>query len=720
MFNIFKTAADSYHIYEGDCNASMLYRYNILLHDDGTAADATCTQGEDFVSFEAGKRKLSVSIERNAKGYCIKIPLSKKERLFGIGDATRKSVMIRGIRAYMSVSNVNSYGPMPVLISSDGWGFLLNTTYSSFFDCAYTDADTLIVEVDEKRVDFYLFRADTLKETIGKITAVTGRPIMLPKFAYGLTFVENEEINTRGLLWDIKTLRDRGIACDVIGLEPNWMETHYDYSTENKWNTKDFPLPSWQPENTSSNFTLFYPMRQMGMQLSLWQCCNYDLFFYEDDNLKTEAKKEFSDDAVIQDAHFENDVKTDLITKKNEPWFEHLKKFIDNGAAALKCDGATQVMFHNDRLWGEKYLDAEAHNIYPVLLSKQLQNGFRDYTGRRLLLYTAGAFTGTQRYAATWAGDTGGGFGTLTSIMNYAMCGHSNAACDIDVDSPEAIHYGFFTPWSQYFCWANWRYPWFLTPEKEEMIRFYSNLRSSLVPYIYTMAHKAYATGISVLRPLALEYEDTDRFDEVKNEYMFGDNLLIGAFDMDLTLPDGKWIDYATGEVYEGDVAYEIPKGMGGAVLVREGSVFVTMQPQKYILEKEHDYIINVYPGADTEFSLYEDDGFTFDYEQGIFAETLIQMTDSADSGFTLTVCKRTGDFPGRPDNGHDIETNSIPEIKGIQPVSDMTVKINGTKPTSITLNGAPVAFDYDGRFAELVLPAAVHNDGDAVFKVQY
>lgn len=349
-----------------------------------------------------------------------------------------------------------------------------------------------------------------------------------------------------------------------------------------------------------------------------------------------------------------------------------------------------------------------------------MQQGFNEYTDRRLLLYTAGAYLGTQQYAATWAGDTGGGFGTLTSIMNYAMCGHSNAACDIDINSPEAIHYGFLTPWAQYFCWSNWRHPWFLSSDKEKMIKFYSNLRSSLIPYIYTMAHKAYETGISLLRPLALEFDGTDKFDNVKNEYMFGDCLLIGAFDMNLTLPDGKWIDYVTGDVYEGDVLYEKPEGLGGAILVKEGSIFVTMAPQNYILEKEHDYIINVYPGSDTQFSLYEDDGFTSDYRLGKYAETLIGMTDSSDSGFTLTVYKRSGSFPGRPDNGHNHNENSIPNIKPIQDVNDMTVKINGKKPKAVTLNGSDIDYEYDGHFSTFVLGADIHKSADAVYKIKY
>lgn len=299
--------------------------------------------------------------------------------------------------------------------------------------------------------------------------------------------------------------------------------------------------------------------------------------------------------------------------------------------------------------------------------------------------------------------------------MNYAMCGHSNTACDIDVPDPRSIHYGFLTPWSQYFCWANWKYPWFLRPEEEEMIRFYAKLRSSLFPYLYTMAHQAYETGLPMLRPLSLMYEDTDRFDHVKNAYMLGDSLYVGAFDMHLTLPDGDWIDYFTGKVYHGEIDYEIPADRGGALFVRAGSVLVTMEPQKYILEKAHDYRIEVFQGGCGSFTLYEDDGFSYDYRDGKYAATTIDYT-----GDTLIVHRRTGDYPGKPDNGHSLLHNSIPRVAAMEPVRDMMVLLHGSAPQSVTLDGAPVDFTVTEDGVVWLLPAAVHESGDAVYRIVF
>lgn len=718
--NITKVSDGVYHIYINDKNSSMLYRYGILTPDYALEADDGCIDADGRIILSTPRRQTEFMYETKSKGYELSIPLSKSERLFGGGDASRENLMIRGMKIDIRIDDYVSYGPMPVILSSDGWALFVNSTYNSVFDCGNSDADTLKVTVCGGEFDIYLFSGSSLKGLIFKLTGITGRSMVLPKFAYGLSFVENEQIDARGVLWDIKTLRDKNIPCDVIGLEPHWMEKYYDYSTTKKWNKSQFYLPVWEEENTSSDFTFFYPMRKMGMNLSLWLCSDYDLLYAEDKNFDEEAERDKGEQDGIIDPNLSIGVKMDKITDIKTPWFEHLKKFVDNGAAAFKLDGAKQILHHRDRLWGGKYLDDEVHNIYPVLLAKQMTRGFAEYTDRRLFLYTAGAYAGIQQYAATWAGDTGGGEKTVLSLMTQAMCGHSNTTCDLEVKDPHAIHYGFLAPWSQYFCWANWKYPWFLGDETEELIRFYANLRSSLVPYIYTMAHKAYQTGLAILRPLPLMYEDTNRFDNVKNAYMLGDKLYVGVFNMNLKLPEGKWIDYWNGDEYEGDIEYKIPHGRAGALFVKKGSVFVTMKPQKYIMEREHDYIINVYPGCDDEFTLIEDDGYTYDYQNGGICTTDIKMHNSKENSFELTVCKRAGSFDGRPDNGNDITSNSIPPINPCGDVRDMEITIHGKKPTTVVQDGKSIDFAYDGSKSVFVLKADDHSKGSVTYKVTY
>ncbi len=736
MLGIKKLGDGAFHIQTDGRSRGMLTRYGIL-NDSLTKhyADCSAELTSDGVLMHGAKRDVAVKVtEMKCGGYRLDIPVTEKERFFGIGDATRDQIMLRGKTIGIWVCNVSSYGPLPLLLSSDGWAILVNSTFRQKFDIADSDKNTLSILVSEDAPDFYLFTAKTLKDTLSAVTDVTGKPMMLPSFGYGLTFVENEQLTgAKELLDDVRQMRDRRIPCDVIGLEPSWMETYYDCSNNKKWDPKRFYLNYWLPENQSNESSFFAPLRFMGMQLSLWLCEDYDLFYEEERQAEkhrkensevfTDAEAEaesFNKNIDFLDYHLVGKVWDVKHTVRDEAWFEHLKKFVDNGAACFKLDGSYQVLEHPQRAWAEKYFDKEAHNIYPLILAKQMYNGFREHTGRRGMVYSAGGYVGIQKYAATWAGDTGGGPRTLVSCMNYAMCGHTNTSCDMDIYSSAAIHYGFLQSWSQINSWASHKLPWYQADETQALIKSYSELRSTLFPYIYTMAHNAAVTGIPILRPLPLAFEETDRFDGVTNAYMLGDSLYVGAFDMNLKLPEGKWIDYFTGKEYSGDITYEIPEGKGGALFARAGSVIATMASQLFINEREHDYIIRVFPGADAAFSLYEDDGYSFGYEDGEYAETLFELSDNGSLGCALTVNMREGSFPGRPDNGHNIYKNSIPKIDGIRPVRDMRICVHTPSVKSVTLDGKAVDFTLENGICEFVITAQDHAERKLTFKIEY
>lgn len=724
-YNLFKVNDNTYRITVGNKGSSMLSRYGILGGEDTRIEDC-----EDLnicgsrVAFFA-KRRVDIEVFGGESGHSYVIPLRDGERIFGLGDANREEVMIRSRRITLHKANVSCYGPMPIILSNDGWALFVNTTYSTIFDVGAAKPDELRIEVDGGGVDFYLFKADTLLGLTKSLTLITGRPMILPKFAYGLTVVHNEKINAAQLLEYSRLYRQYDIPCDCMGLEPYWMQEYYDFSTEKKWDPERFYIPYWKPQNTSETVTFFYPLRKMGMQLSLWLCEDYDLFYKEEESMAEKKTAEgFSEDAEILDFHLENMIKyQDTVTKISEPWFEHLKKFVDNGASAFKLDASNQVLEHPDKLWGGKFLDKEVHNVYPVILAKQMNEGFKEHTGRRIMINTSCAYVGTQKYAATWAGDTGGGPKTLVSVMNYSMCGHSNSGCDIDVTSLDAMHYGFLMPWTQQNEWNSWNYPWYLGRELENNYRFYAKLRSSLFPYIYYSAFLAHRDGVPMLRPLLLIHGDsTDRYDGVKNAYMLGDSLLVGAFDMNIPLPEGKWIDYFTGDAYDGgrDIYYNCPQGIGGALFVKAGAVIVTMTPQDYLLEREHEYIVNLYPSKEGgSTSIYEDDGYTYDYETGGYALTEIISSGKAADTLTLTVRARTGGYEGRLDNGHCETMNSIPKISPISAPRDLKIVVHGTRLESLSLGKEEIPFSFDGKNSEFTL-CAENRDKDAVFTLRF
>ncbi|MBN8215184.1 MAG: glycoside hydrolase family 31 protein [Spirochaetes bacterium] len=596
-------------------------------------------------------------------GFDVSLQLSQTERLYGLGDVTRDTVQKRGTKAAMWVTNVASYVPIPTLLSSEGWGMVLATTWRHFFDLGATEADALRFRGRHGELDLYLFTGAGLPELLEAATAVTGRPTLLPLWAYGLTFVCNQQASARDLVDDGLNLRREGIPCDVIGLEPGWMSRNYDYGIDKQWHPERFYIPPWVRKvgdvSAGNDATFVGAVSRLGFKLSLWLCQDYDLSYEEERRAGAKVEggklvpKDRHPDDFEQDQNFgHGPVLQDKLTKPEVPWFEHLKAFVADGARAFKLDGALQVNEHPDRKWGNGMPDEEMHNLYPTIYNKQMALGVREFIGKRPLIYSSGGYAGIQQYSATWAGDTGGGAKPLISMINHGLSGHVNTSCDMHVFSEAGIHFGFFQPWSQVCSWAYWRHPWLLGDKLLPVFKHYARLRYSLLPYIYSTACRAWKTGMPILRGLPLLHPDSPEADGKSFQYYFGDWFLTGAFAEDFWLPPGSWVNYWDGTPEEGGRTLypAIPEGRGGPLYVKEGALLPRWPAMDYVGQKElGEIFLDVYPGAaSTAFTLYEDDGETFEYEGGKIATTEFAHQGGA-KGFSIEIGARSGDYRGMP-----------------------------------------------------------------------
>lgn len=189
---------------------SLLNRYGIIneeiknIYSDSLKYELN----EGVLSLTDSNFSKSINIEKLSNGYKLSIKANDNERFFGLGDATRDSVMVRGTRVLLHTSNIKAYGPQPIILSSEGYALLVNTTYKSIFDICKTSNDTVTIIVSDGDINFYFFKAGNLKSLISALTDVTGKPTMLPAFGYGLTIVQNEEIDEYRLLDHIRLIRD--------------------------------------------------------------------------------------------------------------------------------------------------------------------------------------------------------------------------------------------------------------------------------------------------------------------------------------------------------------------------------------------------------------------------------------------------------------------------------------------------------------------------------
>lgn len=204
--------------------------------------------------------------------------------MYGIGDEARQSIARRGTVAQLNMINIRAYGPVPYVLSSNGYSILVNSTYPQTYDMGAADKDLMVLDVPKGGVDFYVFlpQSGSIVDNVCLSTTVTGKPMVMPKSFYGMTFVMNEMTDQRAMLYDCKEFRREDIPCDMIGLEPQWMSKPYDFTTEKTWSPERFRINEWQPQNTSDEQTFYNALKNMGFKLSLWLCINYDFLWEEE------------------------------------------------------------------------------------------------------------------------------------------------------------------------------------------------------------------------------------------------------------------------------------------------------------------------------------------------------------------------------------------------------------------------------------------------------
>ena len=538
--------------------------------------------------------------------------LNKTERFYGLGSASREHIQHRGEALRIWVKYQKSEAPSPFMMSTNGWGVFNNSTKKHFFDIGRFQKDKLYILEDAGEHDFYLFTGKSMSDIIGEYTTLTGKPFLLPKWAYGLAFGSNNMENQFNVLENAYHFRQEKIPCDIYWLEPQWMKKNYDFSTKKDWDDTKFvaDLP-WTWENADTKRPLFIQrLKDQGFKLVLWLCADQDLSIEEEDRIAKENSNPLSG---------------------LEHWFPHLTKFIDQGVQGFKLDPGHTLDEHPDRTYYNGLSDEDMHLVNQVLLPKQLLEVYKDHAGLRPFLHYCGGYVGIQHWCASTAGDNGGTKKVLYDVLNHGMTGHMNVSCDVleqVYPMAPAMHMGFLLPWTQVNSWSYIFHPWFFSPADKEMFRYYAALRYSLIPYIYSSALHGALTGMPIVRALPLIYPDDPAIQDNSTEYLFGDNLLVAAFTNKVYLPEGNWIDYWTGKKYQGkqEINYSIPNNRGGALFIKAGAIIPYQQTMQYVDEKPADTLImKIYPEGKSAYTLYEDDGISFKYKEAAFSKTEFQ-----------------------------------------------------------------------------------------------
>lgn len=547
------------------------------------------------------------------------------ERFYGLGEGNRDKLNLRGGIYQNWVFYTFDEAPVPFLMSSEGWGMLINNDWKHFVDVGREREDRLCVFGERGEMDVFIFYGGSMPAVLQKYAHLTGHAMVLPKWAYGLTYIAPIYADEFRVTTEARIFREKHIPCDMISLEPGWMTKFYDHGTDKQWELTRFHMPAWR--RRPHPFSFVTALKRYGFKLKLWLCVDYDLSAEEERLVKNEA------------------------TCEPEAWFNHLCPFVEDGVDAFKLDPCELVYeTHPGLKYANGLTDEQMHNVNQTLLGKQMYQGFARKTNRRPMHHYCGAYTGMQKWSAFTTGDNGGRQGALTWLLNMAMTGFMNTSCDMDVTGAESIHFGLLLPWGHLNSWYGYSQPWWAGDDLEKMFTEYARLRYRLIPYLYSAALEGHEDDMPMMRPLPLAYPEDAAGWNCVTQYMLGPWLMVTAFDKTVHLPEGTWEDFWTGERWQGprDIEYTVPEGRGGGLFVRRGAIIPQWKDRDYVYQYSDEEIeLHIYPCGESEYLFREDDGLSLDYENAVSCHTRIRCRET-EQGVRVTIGKRVGDYTGK------------------------------------------------------------------------
>ncbi|MBD2862868.1 helix-turn-helix domain-containing protein [Paenibacillus oceani] len=693
-----------------------LIRYGILSNPESPASWSTKDTVGQYI-FRSGQTFLEVSkvngrfawgdgenrerirtsggLQITPDGFQIRFGLRESEKFYGFGDAGQPSLQRRGSAVSVQMRVKHSFAPVPFLMSSEGWALLLNTTWDTTFDVGSSNENEMVVTGSQQLLDFYLFHGGNYPELLDHYTDVSGKPALLPVWAYGLTFLTSKPSNEHNVTEAALKFRQLGIPCDLIDIAPDWTEREGDRSDEKRWHPERYPtLASADPRQR--RFSFIHTLRKHGFKLSLYLLgCDSDLT----------AGGEHSSGANADDS-----------------WYAHLRKFVDDGISAFVLSRGILSDVEAGRTWSNGMSSDELRNLLPLLLGKQIYDGFRTQTGKRPMLFGPLGYTGIQQFTAIASRDSANGALETTYMLNCCLSGFIHTSTNMpEMFTPEGIHAGFLQAWSRLGrVSVHLHHPAFLVDSMQKLFTKYARLRYSLMPYLYSAAHVAACTGLPIVRPMPLMFQHDPVCDELSQQYMLGDSLLVAVYTNKVYLPEGSWINYWTGEHHEGGtwLTCENLEDVGGPLFVRGGSIIPQLPHMDYIGQlKAERIILHLYPCSrkSGEFTLYEDDGETMCYLDGQIAVTSI-FCETDETRTTVRIARRCGTYEGMPFRRH---YEFIVHAK-TKPVAITSEGRRWAERPRRSMTGAPGNWYYDRLASTVLLYAEESTASDQEIRIDF
>ena len=645
-------------------------------------------------------------VDRRACHAKLEFEWAHDEAIYGLGSHEEGMFNLRGQHQYLYQQNMKAV--MPVLVSTRGYGVMVDCpSLMTFHDDAfgsYLWCD-LVAELD-----YYMVAGPELDDIVAGLRALTGAAPLLPRWSFGYVQSKERYQTQDEVLEVVREHRRRELPLDVIVLD-------WKHWTGEQWGQKSFDPDRFPDPDAMAAEIHALDARLM---ISIWPIMRPG----GDNWRELDAAGLLLGNHATYNA-FDPDARAMYWAQARRGLFEHgvdawwsdcTEPFESDWKGAVKPEPEERLRINTEE--SKRYLDPALINAYSLLHCRGMYEGQRSVTeSKRVLNLTRSAWLGQQRYGAvTWSGDVAATWETLrrqiAEGLSFCMTGMPWWTTDVgaffvkrrpdlwfwagDFDGGVSdlgyrelyvrwFQFGAFLPMFRAHGTDIAREVWQFGEPGEpfyEALGAALRLRYRLLPYIYSLAgwttHRAY----TMLRALLFDFRADPSTHAVADQFMLGPSLMVcpvtrpmawgpgsePIVDPDRTrpvyLPAGAdWFDFWTGDRHPGGATVVVDAPLDHLPLFVRAGAIVPMGPvRQHVGDLPGAPLeLHVWPGADAQFTIYDDEGDGYGYEAGAFATFEVRWEDAARR---FVVGARTGGWPGMPAEQEMVVVLHVPGVR--------------------------------------------------------
>lgn len=578
------------------------------------------------------------------------------ESYYGMGDKASHS-NLKGKRVNNWVTDQYAFGkdqeplykaiPFYIGLHNEiSYGVFFDNSFSTYFDFAHERRNVTSFWADGGEMNYYFFYGPKMEQVVQAYTDLTGVPELPPMWAMGFhqskwSYFPEKQVKTLAA-----TFRELRIPCDAIYLDIDYMEDFRCFT----WNNRRFPNPKRMVSELMADGFKTITMIDPGIKI------DRDYWVYQ------QAMDNGFFCRRADGAHFKGKVWPgpckfpDFTNPEVREWWAGLYKemIADMGVngvwndmnepAIMEVPTKTANLDVRHDYDGNPCSHRKAHNVYGMQMVRATYEGLKKFTfPKRPFVLTRAAYSGTQRYCATWTGDNVATWEHLwianVQIQRMCLSGYSFVGTDIGgfAEQPNGelfarwIQLGIFHPFCRVHSSGDHgdQEPWSFGDEITDIVRKYIELRYQLLPYLYTMFYKYVKDGLPMIQSLVF-YDQKDPQTHFRtDEFIFGEKILVcpiqepNSQGRRMYIPQGNWFNYWTDESVAGGLEKWVAADLDKIPLfVKEGAIIPKYPIQQYVGEKViTELVLEVYFKEGIEISeVYEDHQDGYDYKKGRYS----------------------------------------------------------------------------------------------------